>query len=125
MGPAVRGIATENPLQQEMVAQKVPAMAMMPDDPFFGTRLLARTQGYFSGGRMKGEMVIFSLKLQTAFAIAAIVFGLFIGIFSGSRLGSAKPRESVPERIRQMEKYAEESFITEISNPAEEQLLIK
>jgi len=95
------------------------------EDPFFRTRLLARTQGYFSGGQMKGEMVIFRLKLQTVFAIAAIVSGLFIGIFSGSRLDSEKSRDSVSGRNNQMEKYAEESFITEISNPAEEQLLIK
>lgn len=98
---------------------------LVPEDPFFRTRLLAKTQGYFSGGQMKGEMAIFRLKLQTAVAIAAIVCGLFIGIFSGTRLSSAKPRESVSERHVQLEKYADESFLTEISNPAEEQLLNK
>jgi hypothetical protein len=98
---------------------------LVPEDPFFRTRLLARTESYFSGTKKNTELVILRLKLQPILAIAAIVFGLFIGIFSGSRLSIAKPGVSDSERNAQIKKYANESFISEINSPVEEQLLSK
>lgn len=98
---------------------------LVPEDPFFNARLVAKTQGYFSGRQIRDENVVFHQKMQTAFALVAIVFGISIGIFSGTKLGSVKPREPVSARDIQLGKLADESFITEISNPAEEQLLKK
>lgn len=98
---------------------------LVPEDPFFRTRLLARTEGYFSGKKKNAEFSILRVKLQPVLAIAAIVLGLFVGIFSGSRLSIVKPGVSDSERNAQLEKYANESFISEINSPVEEQLLSK
>jgi len=98
---------------------------LVPEDPFFRTRLLARTEGYFSGKKKNAGFVILRVKLQPVLAIAAIVLCLCFGIFSGSRMSMVKSQVSDSERNVQLEKYANESFINEINSPVEEQLLSK
>jgi hypothetical protein len=98
---------------------------LMAEDPFFSTRLLARTEDYFSGNKKNIDINPFRIRLQPVFAIAIIVLGIFIGVFSGNRLSTEKQKESDSERIGRIEQYANESFITEIKSPVEEQLLSK
>lgn len=97
----------------------------VPHDPFFMTRLEARTEACFSCGTDRSAVRRFSVRWQPVFAVAAIVVGLFAGVLSGSLLSRTKTREPVSERSVQLERFASEAFISEISSPVEEQLLSK
>lgn len=98
---------------------------LVNEDPFFSTRLLARTENYFSNKQKQTVFTLFRISMQPVLAIAVIVLGIFIGIFSGSRLSMVKPRGSDLERNVRLEQLASESFITEINRSAEEQFLSK
>ena len=98
---------------------------LVPEDPFFSIRLLARTEDYFSKKEKNSDLIPYWSRLRPVLAIAVIFLGIFIGIFSGSRLSMVKPRGSDLERNVRLEQYANESFINEVNSSIEEQLLSK
>jgi len=98
---------------------------LLAEDPFFSTRLLARTEHYFTSGQQQHGFARFGINKQPVLAIAVVVLGLFIGIFSASRLSTVNPAGPVAERTVRLEQLANESFITEINHSPEEQFLSK
>jgi hypothetical protein len=98
---------------------------LVNQDPFFITRLLAKTEDYFSHKKKNTDLIPFWIRLRPALTIAIITLGIFIGIFSGSRLSMVNPRGSDSERNVLLEQYANESFINEVNSSIEEQLLSK
>ena len=95
------------------------------NDPYFSTRLMARTEHYFSTGQKKQVFTLFRISLQPILGIAVVLLGLFIGIFSASRLSTINHPGPVAERTVRLEQLANESFITDINRSAEEQFLSK
>lgn len=98
---------------------------IIPEDPFFHIRLMAKVEEHFSFREKKNNLSSFWIKLRPVLAAAAIIFGICAGIFSGNRLSMVKHKNKDLERSVQLEQFARESFINEINGSPEDQLLSK
>jgi hypothetical protein len=95
---------------------------VLAEDPYFTTRLLARTEKYFSASGTASFIPLF-VKLRPYVAVVAIILGIFAGIAAGSRLERIPGKEQASQRTARLQQFAREEYITDITAPVEEEIL--
>jgi hypothetical protein len=98
---------------------------MVQANPFFSTRVMAEAAAYFASRERKSGISRWVGQLKPVLAAAAIITGIFAGIFSGTRLIGVNSSRPDLDRSARVEQLAKESFIDVINNPVEEQILSK
>lgn len=94
----------------------------LADDPFFTTRLMARTEKYFSSAGTVAYIPLL-IKLRPYLAAAVVIIGILAGIAAGTGLDRIPGNDKVVQRTVRLQEFAQEEYLSEIAAPVEEEIL--
>ncbi len=112
----------KNEEQIQRVLDHIDQDKTVADDPYFSARLMARAQDYFSPApaRSRGEIMY---RLRPLLAAAILMIGVFTGIMTGMRLNRIPGPRQAAERDELIRQFTQETYISELNNSVEEQIL--